>query len=165
MIALVLRGRIPQPRIHWRIALLAGGIGCLEVVGIHLHGPTGDRMTVMTSIIAYALSDAGVVLIFFSCLGANIQWSPLVYLGRISYGLYVFHLLWLDVAKVLLLHAFGTCPWWARAGIALPLTLACAAASYRWLETPFLRLKDKLSVVAKQSPQDDVAAETASGIR
>ncbi len=66
----------------------------------------------------------------------------LVYLGRISYGLYVFHL------PVILAIA-----WWApgRAWLRLPLvaglTLACAAGSYRYLESPFLRLKGRFTRV------------------
>jgi peptidoglycan/LPS O-acetylase OafA/YrhL len=143
--ALILRGRIPKFPASFRIVLLAVGISFIELAAIHFHGPSGDRLTLATVFIAYALSDSGILLIFLSVLGARIEWSPLLYLGRISFGLYVFHALWLDATKVGLLHFFNECPWWARGGIALPLTIACAAISYRWLETPFLNLKRKFS--------------------
>lgn len=52
------------------------------------------------------------------------------YLGKISFGLYVFHAAVIELAG----------PW-----LALPLTIAVAALSYRFLETPFLRLKDRRS--------------------
>ena len=53
------------------------------------------------------------------------------YLGKISYGLYVFHAAALRVVPSPLL--------------ALPLTIGIAALSYRYLESPFLRLKDRFA--------------------
>jgi peptidoglycan/LPS O-acetylase OafA/YrhL len=70
----------------------------------------------------------------------------LVYLGRISYGLYVFHELALRAVGEVrgsaspLGHALTPI-----AGFAL--TLALSAASYRWLEQPFLKLKERFTVV------------------
>jgi peptidoglycan/LPS O-acetylase OafA/YrhL len=73
----------------------------------------------------------------------------LIYLGRISYGLYVFHVLclkvvrWSDVADVFP----QSVKVWINTGLALSLTILCSAVSYRWLEQPFLRLKRKLAVI------------------
>jgi peptidoglycan/LPS O-acetylase OafA/YrhL len=83
--------------------------------------------------------------VFLAFLGASIGNAWLCYLGRISYGMYVFHLIPSGAAKVLLTHEFGVCPWWARGAIALPITIALAAVSYRWFEAPFLRMKSRLT--------------------
>ena len=70
----------------------------------------------------------------------------LIYLGKISYGLYVIHELAHLLAKQIFpaaspLRVVG------QSGISLAITIALAAASYRWLETPFLRLKEKFAHV------------------
>jgi peptidoglycan/LPS O-acetylase OafA/YrhL len=53
------------------------------------------------------------------------------YLGKISFGLYVFHAAALELAS----NAF----------VGLVLTIAAAALSYRFLEMPFLRLKQRFA--------------------
>ncbi|GAB4491933.1 MAG: acyltransferase [Anaerolineales bacterium] len=74
-----------------------------------------------------------------------LEWKPLTYLGKISYGMYVFHfsMTWFaarirdiapmpeDLAKPL------------TALIAFALTLALASLSYRFVENPILNLKDR----------------------
>src|SRR5260370_42293506 len=89
----------------------------------------------------------GGVAIFLSVLGAAqdglpfLKYSWLVYLGKISYGLYAYHFLGLQLSKRLLTgyhHAHGwTLSWlWS-----LAITFLLAAASFKWLDRPFLRLK------------------------
>jgi peptidoglycan/LPS O-acetylase OafA/YrhL len=97
------------------------------------------------------------VAIFFAFLGMEFNLAKpttraLAYLGKISYGLYIWHMLGLELAKkVVMLHL----PWlgeWADSSIfiticALALTIAIAAASYRFLETPFLKLKSRYALI------------------
>ncbi len=81
----------------------------------------------------------------------------LVYLGKISYGLYVYDLIAISTARLLLFRgAFGVLvpgSWgsWPLSFLcilfALGLNIALAAASYRWLESPFLRLKERFARV------------------
>ncbi|UFU03872.1 acyltransferase [Ruania suaedae] len=65
---------------------------------------------------------------------------PLEWIGQRSYGIYLWH--W---PLILLIAAFApaTAPdstaSWVQRGAALVLTLAVAAASYRWIETPVRR--------------------------
>lgn len=62
---------------------------------------------------------------------AAFGWKPLAYVGRISYGLYLWHFLFV---------------WWGWPfPLSIGVSLAVAAASYRWLEQPFLRLKSRFS--------------------
>jgi peptidoglycan/LPS O-acetylase OafA/YrhL len=76
--------------------------------------------------------------------------AALDYLGRISYGVYMFHPL-LVYGIFLVIHGLG----WKMSTpllgavyvVALLATVGVAAASYRWFETPFLRLKKRFARV------------------
>lgn len=91
-------------------------------------------------LIAYAVIDDG------SLLARLLRLGPLVWLGRISYGLYLWH--W-PILVMLRDHVDRTR---YVAPLAFVLTLAAAALSHRFVESPFLRLKGRLSV-----PQADAA--------
>jgi len=73
------------------------------------------------------------------------SFALLPWLGRISYGFYVLHILLqpiYDHLSVHLIHAdSGTWYQTVRLAIALPLTVLAAWLSYRLLELPFLRAK------------------------
>jgi peptidoglycan/LPS O-acetylase OafA/YrhL len=74
----------------------------------------------------------------------------LLYLGKVSYGLYVFHLVGLKLAGPIANHVVTTDAFAGsvmRAGIGLLITIIFAAISYRYLESPFLRLKERFSHV------------------
>jgi peptidoglycan/LPS O-acetylase OafA/YrhL len=62
-----------------------------------------------------------------------LRWAPLVHVGRISYGLYLWHL-----PLVLGLEGVGVHGLLLPA-IAIPISLAVAELSYRFIEQPFLR--------------------------
>jgi peptidoglycan/LPS O-acetylase OafA/YrhL len=81
--------------------------------------------------------------------------SWLVYLGRISYGLYVFHLFALALmAQLLVIPVLGVQLSFAlRTILAFVLTVALAAISYRVLELPFLRLKERFRPASKRERQ------------
>lgn len=67
---------------------------------------------------------------------------PLRWVGRISYGAYVFHdIFHLEIMVVV--HQFTSYVSDVTAVVALVFTLLLAWASYRWYETPFIRLKDR----------------------
>jgi peptidoglycan/LPS O-acetylase OafA/YrhL len=93
-----------------------------------------------------ALAAIGSVLILWATIGFPIRNSMLIKLGTVSYGLYVYH----ELVIYLMSRAFprpraiGFVVWWV---LCLGLTVAIALASYRWLESPFLRLKRRFTVV------------------
>lgn len=71
---------------------------------------------------------------------------PLRWLGRISYGAYIFH----DMPH-LFYHGLGVSLWPAHVELATNMlaiagTLVLATLSYRYFEKPFLRLKDRLTL-------------------
>jgi peptidoglycan/LPS O-acetylase OafA/YrhL len=75
-------------------------------------------------------------------------WPPLVYLGRISYGLYVFHIAgqYVVVTHPLLQDA----SLFVKMGLSLAISLVCASVSYALLERPFLKLKRRFTWVASR---------------
>jgi peptidoglycan/LPS O-acetylase OafA/YrhL len=95
-----------------------------------------------------SLFGIGSSLVVFGAWRATERWivaplafAPLAYLGRISYGLYAFHLpilraYWVDAIPYgfLIPRPYGE----------LALTIALAAASWRFFEGPINRLKDRL---------------------
>lgn len=96
-----------------------------------------------------AAATLGCAAILFAVLAAKgIPPAPVIYLGRISYGLYVWHQLMLRLVE----HAMGdkmlTVSRFVFAlSVSLVVTIAVAALSHRFLELPFLRLKERFSVV------------------
>jgi peptidoglycan/LPS O-acetylase OafA/YrhL len=84
--------------------------------------------------IAVALLLLAVALDEGSYLGRFLMLRPMVYVGKISYALYLWHQVVLGSG---LLPSNG----YAEAALGVPLSFAAAAASYRFVERPFLRLK------------------------
>jgi peptidoglycan/LPS O-acetylase OafA/YrhL len=93
-----------------------------------------------------ALVALGSVAILRSAVGLKLNNRLLVRLGIVSYGLYVYHEFFLDRFNGMLpnTHGWGFVLWWV---LSLTSTMMAALASYRWLESPFLKLKERFSVV------------------
>ncbi len=80
--------------------------------------------------------------------------APLRFLGKLSYGLYLWHYLFSQQAEKLTEwiqarvypQALGSV---AAFAVMLSLSIAIAMASYRWIERPFLKLKDRFEPAAK----------------
>lgn len=108
-------------------------------------------------IIGYLLVMLGCSIILVSALGYSGRLPRgLIYLGKISYGLYVFHAWAIYLAAYLIGLLFhmsfkqGANPLRFVAVkdlFALILTILMAAASYKWLEKPFLKLKHRFEVI------------------
>ena len=87
-------------------------------------------------LVLYGLASASVVA---GCIAPSgpvrlgLAWTPLRWIGRVSYGAYVYHWpIFLVVDK-----STGLDPW-SLFVLRVVLTFGCAAASYRWLEEPIL---------------------------
>ncbi len=95
----------------------------------------------------YALAALGCALILwgFLHLPSYLLIAPLLYLGRISYGLYVYHELFLVCTRVTWGKHFHT-PGTAIL-TAMMLTIAASALSYQFLEKPFLKLKSRFELI------------------
>jgi peptidoglycan/LPS O-acetylase OafA/YrhL len=127
LLSYALGGRTPELSDLKRMALLcAGAIGFLVAGGFAPHDG-------WATVISYPVAAASALAILYALLGVPMQSRALGYLGKVSFGLYVFH------AAALKLVPF--------APAALALTICVAALSYRFLELPFLKLKEKFARV------------------
>jgi len=79
---------------------------------------------------------------------SNRALSTFTYLGRISYGLYVFHILGLLISDYIV-HNSDTSlgRYLFRLAVAFAIAITLAALSFRWLESPFLTLKQRFTHV------------------
>jgi peptidoglycan/LPS O-acetylase OafA/YrhL len=148
LIAILLRGGVLQLSRLARTAVIVAGVACLATAGLYF-GIKNDPLTTWRIVLGYPAVALGAVLLLLAVLREGaIPAKPLVYLGRISYGLYVFHVLALRISDNIVpdqrasLARYGL-----RVFVALALTVTMAAISYRWLETPFLQLKQRFTYV------------------
>ena len=141
--AIVLKGSVPLLSVGKRLILAFGGFALL--IGCGYFAKVESPTFVM---VGYPCVTAGCLALFIAVWGTSLSWRPLVYLGKISYGLYVYHLLALSLVSRALGGKSETpirfVVFWCGG---LLLTTAIASMSYRWLETPFLRLKEKFAAV------------------
>ena len=68
-----------------------------------------------------------------------LNWKWLVYLGKISYSAYLYQ----QIAPAFARPLTSLAPAWPPVVIDLPVTIALAYASYRVIEKPFLKIKDR----------------------
>ncbi|HEV3272673.1 MAG TPA: acyltransferase [Candidatus Methylacidiphilales bacterium] len=83
-----------------------------------------------------------------------LSWEPLVYLGKISYGVYVYHVFIIVLVSPLLASLGMTEDHnaFARIAILLAVTFAVASFSWHWIEQPFLAWKAALTSGRKRVP-------------
>lgn len=131
-----------------RVALFFVCIFVLVSVGgfYVVHEKTGAIIGVPLA----AFASAGILVSFLGVKNYVIRNPVMQYLGKISYGLYVIHVsIWLCIAHFLKESArYQTLG--GRLEIALPalaITIGVASISYKWFESPFLRLKQRFTHV------------------
>jgi peptidoglycan/LPS O-acetylase OafA/YrhL len=128
-------------------------IGCYLVVALALNLPR--RIVEVSGGRAYARNFLhGLVAVFVlipavfgpqdvSLFRRFLRWQPVVYLGVVSYGVYLWHNNFLEQARI-----WGGFPVFNGSfamllTIAVALSLLFASASYFLVELPILRLKDR----------------------
>ncbi len=131
-----------------RVLLFSGG-GVIWVAVHHFRfPPAGPAYPFFANLFGYPLIALGSSMAFIAVLGCTLKQHSLVYLGRISYGLYVYHFMSIVLVHLLLYprtkHPTGFA---AYVLISAALTFILAWASYVLLETPFLKWKERFAVV------------------
>jgi peptidoglycan/LPS O-acetylase OafA/YrhL len=74
-----------------------------------------------------------------SLFARPLAWGPMVFIGRISYGLYLLHL----PVYYMVEHVMPEAPLVSRLTVKVTVSVGCAAASYYLVERRFLRLKER----------------------
>jgi peptidoglycan/LPS O-acetylase OafA/YrhL len=139
--------RLPKLSSGVRFVLVCGGLIGWVVSSAWLTdqpGPISMREVLGRLIISLS---AGAIL--YGCLHSRnklLTGTWVVRLGKVSYGLYLLHLVGLLIAKSLFHPISGTAILATKA-VGFVLTIILAFASYRWVESPFLRLKDRFAKV------------------
>ena len=137
------------PRLTWgmRWLLLTAGLGGWVAAYVWLNDRPGP--VTMRMVLGRVVGSIGAVLILYACLHSRSRLVTngwVVQLGKISYGLYMWHAVAILIMLGLLRPIWG---WHLLAAKALGfvMTVLLALASYRWIESPFLRLKDRFATV------------------
>lgn len=98
--------------------------------------------------LAIALTIDRCVRLPEGAVGRFLQSRPLVWVGVLSYSLYLWQQLFLDRASDAWPHVFP---------LNVLLAFACASVSYYWVEQPFLRLRVRRAAAAKARARAAVA--------
>jgi len=145
----LLADRPPKWRRWQRVGLLGAGVaGWIATYGVCMSASLAKVSTGATAM-GHSLTAIASAAILLSVLGSSngfLRNKKLLYLGKISYGLYVLHE-FAHYCAMRLLPAATPLRVIAQSALGFALTLLLAAASYRWLESPFLRLKERFTHV------------------
>ena len=173
LLSLLLGGRVPNLAHRWRMSLLLIGaafwLTATLICHVRFRGipfPGSGHL-----IVGYQLVLLGTLTILLSALGLSPSVVPgwAIYLGRISFGLYVVHVFALDLLKRTAIAHRLTAGVHSRAleailsgGInfvlAFLISVGVATASYRFFESRFLRMKKRFTVINSQPVAGDVTA-------
>jgi len=145
----LLGNRLPQFARWQRVVLLSVGLASwIAVYGFSvLYHP--DPANQWRSVLGHPVTALASLAILLSVIGSQyplLKNKQLLYLGKISYGLYVVHE-FAHFCAIRLVHASTPSEVLAQSCVGLVLTILLAAASYRWLESPFLKLKERFAYV------------------
>ncbi|HET9282976.1 MAG TPA: acyltransferase [Candidatus Angelobacter sp.] len=142
-------GKLPTLSTLQRIILLTAGVATWIVTFWFTVVIELPKLSTWQSALGHLLTALASAAILFSVMGSQnafLRNKWLLYLGKISYGLYVLHE-FAHYCAMRLLPASTPMRVVEQSVISLALTILLAAASYRWLESPFLRLKERFAYV------------------
>jgi peptidoglycan/LPS O-acetylase OafA/YrhL len=135
-------------RLQRAAMLCCGVVTWIAVYAFTVTSPT-LKFTTWQMAVGHPFTAMASAAVLLSVLGAQhgfFRIRTLLYLGKISYGLYVLHE-FAHFCAIRLVHASTPLMVLAQSIVGLALTILLAAASYRWLESPFLRLKERFAHV------------------
>ena len=150
LLAVLWRGGALSLKIGKRIALVASAVCCLVLRAHFAFGttPSDEPVSLFGTLIGDPVVALACTAILIGFIDLPFRSRVLQYLGKISFGLYAYHLTGLLIVDKLLpggdagpIHAC------LRIVFALGLTIAISATSYSILERPFLNLKRRFTYI------------------
>ncbi|QNI32700.1 acyltransferase [Alloacidobacterium dinghuense] len=163
LLALALNGGTPKIGHMARCASGCAGVGLwlLAAYATGIKRP-GVQASCLQFCLGYELVASGCILLLLAALGAPRRRVPawVIYLGKISFGLYVFHETAFLIVDEVQKHSTNSVPSFAawtsqhsalslilNKALAFCVTVLLAMLSYHFWESPFLRLKQKITRV------------------
>jgi peptidoglycan/LPS O-acetylase OafA/YrhL len=153
LVAYALGSGVPTLSLLGRVGLAGGSLSlwCVVAAFTKLNAQT-EVAPVLGTLLGRPLVAIGAAGMLIAAIGAPaagariLTNSWLTYLGRVSYGLYVYHTAGLLLAEHLF-RANSVKGFVKYAVSGFVFTLIISSISYRWLETPFLKMKERFAVV------------------
>lgn len=151
-ILIALMWRAKDARIAFSVRLALVGLSLCCFVAIMYLFPDANqpasRPPALGVLLGYPVAALACAAILIAFIGMPIKSGLIQYLGKISYGLYVFHFACILVGYKIL-NGRGAGAFHTALSFALPLalTIAISSVSYRFIESPFLDLKKKFTHV------------------
>jgi peptidoglycan/LPS O-acetylase OafA/YrhL len=147
LIALWLRDRSLALSTSMRALMITCGAACFFARGYFIVVPNGDQLSITGTLVGYPAIVLGCAAMLIAFIGLPVRSVSLRYLGKISYGLYVYHVPCLAVINRL----FVATPGFGHVMVCLVLvfvmTVVVAALSYELFEKPFLKLKRRFTPI------------------
>ncbi|HMB21593.1 MAG: acyltransferase family protein [Chloroflexota bacterium] len=134
--------------------LATGEIGAISAFGFPMFLGDAYKYIWGYSLLNYFFAVAICAVVKEQVFLRFLDWKPMQYLGKISYGLYVYHypIIWF-VGRIRDLEVPEATARVLTALIAFPVTLLISAASYHLMEKPILDLKDRFFSLKRAEKQ------------
>jgi peptidoglycan/LPS O-acetylase OafA/YrhL len=150
LLAIGMKGRLPHTRTALRWVMGLSGIALVYSTEFIFHALSVDHPAIYAPTIQNTLTGLGFLCVLLAFLGMGVPsaFNPIRYLGKISYGLYAFHSMLIVLAYRLcgelhFTHGITLVVYF----FALPATILTAHLSYVYLESPFLKIKERYTII------------------
>ncbi len=143
--------------------IATGDIGTISSLGYPILLPNAYQFIWAYTLLNYFFAVTIYSVVKNRLFNRFLELPPLRYLGKISYGLYVYHfpVIWFSIR----VRDFGVVDPFAKPVIALISfigTLLVASISYKYLERPLLNLKDSFFALKPERQQRDLSKVSES---
>lgn len=149
MLSLKLQGGAPRWGMTLRTVVGLGALLLWFISSYVFHVKDPGPTSAINLVAGYTAVEFGCVMFLLSVIGLAPRRLPraLIYLGRISFGLYVFHGLGLEIASRLSHQLGAGYSGFVQTFLGLAVTVSLASLSYKFYEKPFLKLKKRMELV------------------